>query len=63
MSNDSGPDMLRRTSMRGIWHRRLERRSPHAIPVMNSLSKPQLIETPANFPGGAQYQQLAYLDA
>ena len=24
---------------------------------------PQLIETPANVPGGAQYQQLAYLDA
>ena len=24
---------------------------------------PQLIETPASVPGGAQYQQLAYLDA
>lgn len=25
--------------------------------------KPQLLETPANIPGGAQYQHLAYVDA
>jgi len=30
---------------------------------MSPSSKPQLIETPANIPGGTQYQQLAYLDA
>lgn len=30
---------------------------------MSQPSKPQLIETPANVPGGAQYQHLAYLDA
>ena len=27
------------------------------------MSTPQLLDTPANVPGGAQYQQLAYLDA
>lgn len=30
---------------------------------MNSTHTSQLIETPANVPGGASYQQLAYLDA
>lgn len=30
---------------------------------MNNTSAPQLVETPANVPGGPQYQQLAYLDA
>jgi len=30
---------------------------------MSQTSKPQLIETPANIPSGAQYQHLAYLDA
>ena len=30
---------------------------------MNTTTAPQLIETPANVPGGAQYQHLAYLDA
>lgn len=30
---------------------------------MSQTSKPQLIETPANIPGGAQYQHLAYIDA
>ena len=30
---------------------------------MNSTSTPKLIEAPANVPGGASYQSLAYLDA
>jgi hypothetical protein len=30
---------------------------------MPPTTSPQLIETPANIPGGAQYQHLAYLDA
>lgn len=30
---------------------------------MNTIATRQLIETPANVPGGAQYQHLAYVDA
>jgi hypothetical protein len=30
---------------------------------MNKTNTPQLIETPANVPGGATYQHLAYVDA
>jgi hypothetical protein len=30
---------------------------------MNTTAIPQLIETPANVPGGATYQHLAYVDA
>lgn len=30
---------------------------------MTSTTSPQLIETPANIPGGATYQHLAYVDA
>lgn len=30
---------------------------------MTTTATPQLIETPANIPGGAQYQHLAYVDA
>ena len=30
---------------------------------MTTTTPPQLIETPANIPGGAQYQHLAYVDA
>jgi hypothetical protein len=29
---------------------------------MNATATPQLIETPASVPGGAQYQHLAYVD-
>ncbi len=37
--------------------------NPRRAYRLTMSSKPQLLDTPANVPGGAQYQQLAYLDA